>query len=719
MASDRPEQLPVSSRIMPGGPAAGRELRLAPPPRRSMLARVLVVLVLGVGLGTGSWWLWETHGRAWWTSRGTQAAHRATYVVKRGDLPITVTESGSLRAVNSEVISSQVEGKATILELVPEGTIITPEDVQKGKILAKLDSADLSERLTQQEITFVAAEATYTQAREAYEIQKSQGESDINKGKLDVKFGRMDLERSVGESLASVALASKVDLLQLARRHHEATTKERERIESDVGAALQQVERASREAAATRKKTPVPPVPAREGGPSPEPSKTPPADRPESRPPQPIVPLAEERMRLGADAKDAAPLPELKSPFRTVPAAAGDLPELGGAALQNKRKLESEIDLAVEEFKRAADTLNWTVRLESKGFVSHNELEADQLALKRKLVALEQALTARDLFLRYEFPKEAEKLLSVYAEAQRELGRVEAKARSTLAQKEADRSSSKSTYDRQKGKLDKLKEQVGFCIIRAPQPGIVVYASSGDDHRNRSMQGPIEVGSAVHEQQEIIRLPDITSLAVGVGIHESLIDKISVNQEANIRIDAVPNTTFHGKVRKIGILPQSQRWWNPDLKVYDTEITIEGNRTDLKPGMSAEVEIKVKTLRDVLLVPVQTVIPQDGKNIVYALRGDREEPREVTVGEANEYYVEILTGLSEGEVILKEAPRTIPVERRSKEKPEDQEPAKDAKGSAAAKGSENASEKTPAAGRPAGGERPAGERGSRPRSRPK
>jgi len=161
--------------------------------------------------------------------------------VRRGDLPITITEGGSLKALKSEVIKCEVEGVTTIISLVPEGIRITDEDVKKGKVLVELDSANLRERLTQQEITFANAEATYTAAKEAFEIQKSEGESNIKNGELNVKFGRMDLEHYVGQTLCTGALAGKVDLLKLADQLFEEARGERHRVEGEVAKALKAV----------------------------------------------------------------------------------------------------------------------------------------------------------------------------------------------------------------------------------------------------------------------------------------------------------------------------------------------------------------------------------------------------------------------------------------------------------------------------------------------
>jgi len=112
-----------------------------------------------------------------------EAASGSTYSVTRDDLLISVIESGSLKAKRSVEIKSRVEGSATIISIVPEGTF-----VKEGDNLVTLDSADLTERCTQQEISYESAKASWVQAQESKKIQESQNKSDINAGKLDVEF---------------------------------------------------------------------------------------------------------------------------------------------------------------------------------------------------------------------------------------------------------------------------------------------------------------------------------------------------------------------------------------------------------------------------------------------------------------------------------------------------------------------------------------------------
>ncbi|MEA3368169.1 MAG: hypothetical protein U9R68_08655, partial [Planctomycetota bacterium] len=181
--------------------------------------------------------------------------------------------------------------------------------------------------------------------------------------------------------------------------------------------------------------------------------------------------LLDLRKYLGADLADAIIQAEGGTDFDAL---VGDS-RLGGEALQQKRKLESDIDLAEEELKRAVSTVEWTRKLESRGYVTGTELEADELAARRKEVALGQAKTARDLFLKYEFPKMAEKCYTDWLEAGRERDRVDARTQSELDSAKADLDNQREALRLEETELRKVREQLAATTVTAPHPGMVVY----------------------------------------------------------------------------------------------------------------------------------------------------------------------------------------------------------------------------------------------------
>lgn len=499
-------------------------------------------------------------------------AERLSYSVRSMDLQISVLEGGNVASTNNFEIKSEVEGQTSIISIVPDGTVITEEDVTNKKVLVDLDAANLREKLAQQEIAFNDADASYAQARESYEIQKNQNESNIKEGELKAKFGRMDLEKYLGAELADKLLKGEVEATGILT------------------------------------------------------------------------------------AKSAAvdgPVSELAEP-----------PALNGEALQKWRKAKADIDLAREEVSRARDRLEWSRKLGppepggkgGNGYITRSELEGDSLALKRKEMEADQATLALRIFMAYEFPKEAVKLQSDYTEACRELERIQAKARAEIAKADAERRSREAGYNLQKERFEKAKRLVEKCTIVATRTGMVVYPST----QNFWDRTKIEAGAMIRERQVILTMPDPAKMGIIVRVHEAVVDKVKIGQRARIVLDAFPDKVLWGKVDKVAILPDtSNPWLNPDLKVYSTTIAIDNGSTMLKTGLSAKVEIMIETIRNVLAVPVQAVTAEKGQRLCYVLKDGTPLKRSVETGAGNDKFIQILRGLSAGEMVLLQPPEPI------------------------------------------------------------
>ena len=134
---------------------------------------------------------------------------------------------------------------------------------------------------------------------------------------------------------------------------------------------------------------------------------------------------------------------------------------------------------------------------------------------------------------------------------------------------------------------------------------------------------------------------------------EMCIREQAVGQQASVAIDAFPDERLTGVVTKVAVVADSgNSFMNPDLKVYPTTIKIDGIHDWLRPGMSAEVEILVNSLEDVVYVPLQSVTYAGNERVVYVNNGGRTERREVEVGTFSESFIQIREGLTEGEEVL-------------------------------------------------------------------
>lgn len=323
---------------------------------------------------------------------------------------------------------------------------------------------------------------------------------------------------------------------------------------------------------------------------------------------------------------------------------------LGGEALNKKRALETKIDLTKEEVARAKDKVEWSERLAEKGYVTKIELEADKLALQQKEASQEQAELEYELFLKYDFTKETEKLLSDYEEAKLQLERTIATTKAKIIQYEANLNSRRSAYILQRNNLRDVEEQIRKCTIVATRPGFVTYATSG---RPWASQSPIQPGTSVRQYQQLFDLPNFNSMGVEVKIHEASIKRVKEGLPANVRIDAFPDVLLTGRVKKISLMPDATiKFLNPDINVYVTQILLDESKEFLKPGMTAQVEIFIKELKDVLTVPVNAVFFKGNQPYCTVLEGRTLMDRKVELGESNEIMVEIRSGLKAGEKVV-------------------------------------------------------------------
>ena len=327
-----------------------------------------------------------------------------------------------------------------------------------------------------------------------------------------------------------------------------------------------------------------------------------------------------------------------------------------GEAKQQLRNLLDELQVAQEEYLLAQDRIEGQRRLEARGFITPTELEAEELNLNKAGNKEAQKETALSLYIQYTFPKDAEQKLSDYENAVMAYQRQLKENIAEQAQEEARFSSAERKYNLERVKLADINEQLEFATIRAERPGLVVYGASDQNQmrfRGSSSQEAVQEGATVRERQAILTIPDMREMAVKTNIHESAVQRVAVGQRVRVSIDAFPDQQLTGLVTKVAVVADSANaFMNPDLKVYPTTVKIDGTHDWLRPGMSAEVEILVDRLDDVIYVPVQAVTYWDDQRVVYVADGGQAERREVEVGAFSETFIEISSGLREGEEVL-------------------------------------------------------------------
>jgi len=102
----------------------------------------------------------------------------------------------------------------------------------------------------------------------------------------------------------------------------------------------------------------------------------------------------------------------------------------------------------------------------------------------------------------------------------------------------------------------------------------------------------------------------------------------------------------------VAVLPDPGSWFSSDIKVYKTVVTIDEEVSQIKPGMTAVVEIFVERLKDVLSVPVQAVVQRGSENWCFVQQSGSVVRRPVAVGKTNDKFVQIIRGIQEGDRVV-------------------------------------------------------------------
>jgi len=313
---------------------------------------------------------------------------------------------------------------------------------------------------------------------------------------------------------------------------------------------------------------------------------------------------------------------------------------------------DNDITLREEELKRAEETLTWSQKLYEKKYISQTELMADKLAVTRSKNNLELAQNNLSLLEDFTYHRNIAQFTSDVTQAEMALERTERKSRALVIQAEADLKAKELDYKRQKDKFVKIEDQLKKAKIYSPIDAMVIYSTTASRGGFRDRREPMDVGVELTERQELFQLPTAESAMVEVDIHEASLEKVRLGLPVVVTVDALPGKKFFGSVQRIAPLPDAQSMWmNPDLKVYNTDVYLEGNVPSLRTGMSCKVEIIVEQYDDVVYVPVQTVLRVGGESTVFVVKDGSIEERKVKVGLDNRRMIRIISGLDEGEVV--------------------------------------------------------------------
>ena len=187
-------------------------------------------------------------------------------------------------------------------------------------------------------------------------------------------------------------------------------------------------------------------------------------------------------------------------------------------------------------------------------------------------------------------------------------------------------------------RLEEAHATLNKLFVVAPAPGIAIIS------RNWGTNNKFQLGDQCWSSQQLIQLPDLSTLKAKVYINEVDIAKITKGLKVHIRPDAFSDSTFTGYISTVANLAQSKDN-KSSIKVFPVEVVINEYNKNLLPGLTVSCCIIVDEIPDVLYIPLEALHIEGDKSFVYKKTIGGYDRVEVQTGRTNSDYVIIESGL--------------------------------------------------------------------------
>ncbi|SFH15379.1 RND family efflux transporter, MFP subunit [Desulfotomaculum arcticum] len=187
--------------------------------------------------------------------------------------------------------------------------------------------------------------------------------------------------------------------------------------------------------------------------------------------------------------------------------------------------------------------------------------------------------------------------------------------------------------------LSSAQENLADYSVAAPMDGLVGEIN-------------IESGEMVSSQTNAAVIVSIDTVKVEASIPESIVNELRPGSVVSVTIDSL-NKSVEGTLTTIAPKADS------DTMGYPVEISVANPSGEIKPGMTAKIELITGNLKNIFALPVDAVIEQDGQHIVYIVENNQAKEVSVKTGVTNDTLIEITDGLKEGQSIIVEGNRLL------------------------------------------------------------
>jgi len=156
----------------------------------------------------------------------------------------------------------------------------------------------------------------------------------------------------------------------------------------------------------------------------------------------------------------------------------------------------------------------------------------------------------------------------------------------------------------------------------------------------------VDIGQNVSGQTPIALVVNIDKVKIGLDIPERYLPKVSLGQEAEIRVDAYPEEVFAGEVTKVSPVVSLEN------RAAPIEITLNNQDQRLKSGMFARVSLIIESHASIPVILKEAIMGREPDNYVYLIENNKAVMKKVTLGIHSGPYYEVREGIKEGDLVV-------------------------------------------------------------------
>ena len=177
----------------------------------------------------------------------------------------------------------------------------------------------------------------------------------------------------------------------------------------------------------------------------------------------------------------------------------------------------------------------------------------------------------------------------------------------------------KARYQQAVAGLDQAEYNLSKTTMTSPIDGVVTSL-------NAEVGEIVMIGTMNNPGTVIMTISDMSEIETEVEVDETDIAGVKIGQEAEIEIDAYPDTTFRGKVTEIGHTARISGLGSQDqVTNFLVKVMLLDEVPNIRPGMSASVDITTNYRADALNVPIQAVVMREEKVDTLMAKKEKEE----------------------------------------------------------------------------------------------